>query len=343
MKYNHIASIFALAVAVSSCNKEDDSVFDTRNVKPVVTVDATSFPSLVEGTDVTLTLTTDIPYKTDMDFKISLVGGNGSFRDFKVSSPVEGRVTESTLTDGQGEIAYLIKFPAYAKTTTVTLTAASDDLPEGIENLILELAPSLNSIGNVAAASKNINMTIANVTSNDLTLYLDWSGSEPNRHGTPTNATYLNNAVPKVSREFSGIDMDFYVYDSDDNPVVEMETGELPEVITLPASTPDGTYYTTSYYYSIPANALTTPKGVNIPLKIVSTKSGVFYNVLDKTGLYTTLSPADGAGAEQPLTKIVKSGATWTILNYTNDEILTSGKSANNKNVRLNKAHGRRK
>ena len=339
MKYTQIFAVLALGLSIASCTKEDDSVFDLRNVKPVITVDATSFPSLTEGDVVTLTLTTDVPYKTDMDLKISLVGGNASFRDFVVESPIEGRVAESSITDGQGNIAYLIKFPAYAKTATVTLSPVVDDLAEPTENFILELASALNGIAAVAESSKIITMSAKNKTSLDFNVTLDWSGAAPNRHGTIVEPTYKNNAVPTpANRSFCGIDIDLEVYDAADN-VVASSYGDCPEKLTMPASTPDGTYYIAATFYSMNGAAnLTTPKSVNIPLTLTSSKPGIFVNEMKADGRFTTTSPVyPNPNGFYKMRTVVKSGATWTVKDIVSGDVLNSGRnSQTDNNIKFN-------
>ena len=341
MKYTQIFAVLALGLSIASCTKEDDSVFDLRNVKPVITVDATSFPSLTEGDVVTLTLTTDVPYKTDMDLKISLVGGNASFRDFVVESPVEGRVAESSITDGQGNIAYLIKFPAYAKTATVTLSPVVDDLVEPTENFILELASALNGIAAVAESSKIITMSAKNKTSLDFNVTLDWSGAAPNRHGTIVEPTYKNNAVPTpANRSFCGIDFDLEVYNSTvliPANIVDASYDNCPEKLTLPASTPDGSYFIVATFYSMNgALNLTAPNSVNIPLILTSSKPGIFVNVMNATGRFTTTSTA-GSTVRYIMREVVKAGSTWTVKDITTGNVLNSGRNfQTGNNVKFN-------
>ena len=70
-----------------------------------------------------------------MDFKLELVGGTGSFRDYETSG------TETVTDDGYGVIGHKISVPAYAATASFDITPLVDYLPEGAETLIFRLYP----------------------------------------------------------------------------------------------------------------------------------------------------------------------------------------------------------
>lgn len=340
MKYTKLIAAFTCLIALSSCNKDDDSVFDARNVKPVVSANATSF-SVTEGDVITVTLTTDTPYKKDMDFKLELVGGSANYADYTCSG------TETTEGDGFGLIGHMLVFPAYATTTTFTITPKFDNLPESTENFIFKLSSERNGLGSVAESSSTITVSAANKTSQDLNIVLDFSGAKPNRHGNIENATYLNNAATPVKKEFCGIDFDLEVYDNLGN-VVDASYSDCPEALTLPASTPNGTYYVVSTFYSMNGAAnLTTPKSVLIPLVLTVAKPGIFVDTYDKSGRYSTTSPVfPAASSFLDLREIVKSGSTWTVKDYNTGDVIVSGRQAQGSSIReriIAKAIARRK
>ena len=149
-KYNfkYILAVAALSVFATSCSEDEDATKE-RVVKPVVTASQTSF-SVTEGETVTIDLTTDTRYFRTMDYKLELVGGTGSFRDFTSTG------TETILDDGWGIIGHKITFPAYAETASFDVTPILDLLPEGAETLVFRLYPMGNSNGLIDEASETI-------------------------------------------------------------------------------------------------------------------------------------------------------------------------------------------
>jgi hypothetical protein len=329
MKYNKYIAGFLLSVAFISCDRySDDDFAGIRNVKPVVTATTTSF-STAEGQTITVNLTTDSPNKNKMDFKLVLVGGKGSFRDYTSSGD------ESTPDDGYGVICNKITFPAFASTASFTLTYDKDLLPEGTENFVYELSNDGNGIGLVADNSKTITVSVLDFTSTDFTLIADWNGTTTNAFGTQTPGSFKDNAGGP--HDFSGLDFDMYIFPEDPftpgqpdfggTPVGgnASATGAAPEVNTIPAATPDGTYYVVTDYYS----GITQPSSVVIPLTLIGGKAGVFTKTIDLKSLYKTDSPvsAPSGGNFIVVASVVKVGTTYTFKNA-NGATLGSGRTA---------------
>lgn len=74
---------FAALGFFASCEPENETT-DARVVKPVVTAALTSY-TVAEGASATVNLTVNTPYFRSLDYKLELVGGTGSFRDFTLS------------------------------------------------------------------------------------------------------------------------------------------------------------------------------------------------------------------------------------------------------------------
>lgn len=174
-KMNFKILIVALTLGFFTACQDDDN--DTRGMgyeKSIVSIDQTDV-SLTEGdVAVTVTMTIDEPLNTDSDFKLEIVGGSGSFRDYVVSQGMAE--TETGVDDGYGVIGYHVVFPAYATTATFDLSAPLDMLAEDTENLELRFYSMGNAKSLVAEGSEYINVTISeNATvADDLGVELVW-------------------------------------------------------------------------------------------------------------------------------------------------------------------------
>lgn len=313
MKYKNFIAAFALLGILSSCEKEDDITAD-GTIKPVVSVDATSF-SVTEGDVITVTLTTNTPYKTKMDFKLEKVSGSATrTADYSTSG------SETVVDDGWGLIGDKITLPAYATSTTFQINTNFDVYNEGTETVVFALQNAGNGVGLVSEASQKITVTIANKTSNDFYTELDFSASSANAHGNIAGGEFLDNAATPVAHAWCDIDLDLEVYDSGFN-IVDVSYTACPEAITLPSTLPDDTYYIVPSFYSM--NGIGTATAIAIPAILTSGKMGVFSETLDMTGVWNTkLTSPD----YQVVRELVKVGNTWTLKDYNTGDVIASGR-----------------
>ncbi|RXR20459.1 hypothetical protein EQG63_00580 [Flavobacterium amnicola] len=312
MKYKNFIAAFALLGILSSCDKEEDITAD-GTIKPVVSADATSF-SVTEGDVITVTLTTNTPYKTKMDFKLQQVSGSANRQDYASSG------TETVVDDGWGLIGDKIVLPAYATSTTFQISTKFDVFKEGSETAVFALLSAGNGVGLVDEGSQKITVTIANKTSNDFYTELDFSASAPNAHGNIEGGTFMDAAATPVSHAWCDIDLDLEVYDSGFNIVDDSYTS-CPESIILPSTLPDDTYYIVPSFYSM--NGISTPSAIKIPAILTSGKMGVFSETLDMSEVWNTKLTAPDYQIVRELEKV---GNTWTLKDYNTGDIIASGR-----------------
>lgn len=320
MRYKNFIAAFALLGLLSSCN--DDDEITERNVKPIVTADHTAF-TVTEGDVITVTLTTNTPYKTNMEFKLELVGGTGSFRDFTCDG------TETTEGDGLGLIGYKIVFPAYATSHTFTITPEFDVYAEGAETFQFKLTSDGNGRGLVADNSQDISVLVNDKTSADFWINLDFQGNTTDRHGNIHAGEFKDNAATPATHAFCDVDLDLEVYDTNGNIIADSYTS-CPENIILPASTPDGTYFIVPSFWS--TNGITVANSTIIPTVLTSGKPGYFSDKLDMTGLFDVkvggYQQTNDPDAYQLVRELVKSGSTWTLKDANTGDVLGTGKYA---------------
>ncbi len=335
-RYKFLLAAVALGTMVS-CAEDDDVTEDTRAVKPVVSVDATSF-SLTEGESFTINLTADRPISTKMDFKLELVDGNGSFRDYIV----EG-ASETTPDEGAGIIGNTFSIPAYATTYAVTITPVIDLEVEGTETFVIALTSAVNARGLVAEGSGLITATVADYVSNDVGVRLIWDGNTTNYFGTISEGVFesTNTSGGIVETAFTAYDFDLYVFDAATfNEVTGMAgaTGESPEMVTISADLPDGEYLLIADLYSAGA---TPNEPFTFDLKMQVSKFGQWSTTIDIPG-YTNSHPTsapDGLnGGETIVATLVKTGTTY-VLEDEAGAVLAQGRFANLVNqLKANKA-----
>ncbi|MQP25557.1 hypothetical protein GFJ94_10820 [Flavobacterium sp. LMO8] len=318
LKYILAFSVFGLLL---SCSDDEDATKD-RIAKSVVTADLTTF-NLLEGETATVTLTTDVPLKDKSDFKLELVGGTGSFRDFSCSG------TETGIDDGWGVIGHKIELPAYATSTTFDISPIFDLLPEGTETLTFRLYPMGNSLSLVDDASETITVNVTNATSDDVVAVLDWSENYYDAHGTLVEGAYLD--VDGDEHAFCDYDFDLEIYDSAFN-VVANSYSSCPEEASLSSSEPDGEYYIVPSFWTS-AGPVAPAETIFFNAKITMAKPGVWIseNVItswDSTTGGVVEGNPDGYNFAGILTK---TGTTY-LLEDEDGNTLASGRVQNLKN-----------
>lgn len=318
----NLSSVLLIALAFAACNKDDESLENVRTVggKPTVTVNPTASVT-TEGLSTTFTLTVDKPISSDMNFKIEVADGSvASFRDFDCS--VSGVPVDETTIDeggfGQGKIGYILTFPAYATTSSFTITPKVDILKEGTELLKLRLSSALNANGLVAPSSEIISMSVADYVSNDVGLELVWD-KQTTVHGTIIDKPYLG--ADGNMYDTSLYDFDLTVEDSGTN-TLNWDGASLsnPEFTELLATDLDDTYYVKVQLFS-PAAAKRPKVAFAHDIKLNISKYGTWATTIS-IPLTTTQTFADYVAV------ITKTGNTYVVTDYNTSAVLASGKIA---------------
>lgn len=319
-------NIFALslfsALALTSCNDDDQDYALTGNA-PVGTL--TSDKSSITETDddttieeenvASYTFTMDKAYKTNMKFKVELVGAEstGSAADFETS------LGESGIDNGSE--GFLITVPANSTTVSFTMSAIFDDAAEGTETLRFKITPAADMNGVVDANSQYFNLNIVNSTSDNLDITLDWQVDK--------EYTAVDGSTGHSYSDFD-FDLEIYYFGS---PVLTSYSS-APESIEFLSSYPDGTFTVTASLWSVAGAAEPMlPIAFKPTLKVV--KKGIFVKEFDLTGNWNSAVGGydDGnANAYVDVCKFTKTGTTYQVLDM-DDNVLVTGKLADVKNV----------
>lgn len=317
MKRNNFKFIFgfALLAVMASCSEDDDATKE-RIVKSVVTADMTTF-NVTEGDVATVTLTIDKPLNVRSDFKLELVGGTGSFRDYAVDGD------ETVLDDGYGIIGHKVTFPAYASTSTFDITPLLDYFPEGAETLIFRLYPMANSTALVNANSETITLNVANGTLNEVQMELNWAGTT-NSFGNIVDMEYVGD--DGVSHSFADFDFDLIVLGPAN--IFTGATGAQPEFAKIASTRPDGFYDVVIDLWDT-TGAATPAKKINFKPMLTISKPGVWVEVMDLSGIWSSddLGSGSGPAADIWAGYVQKAGTTFTLFD-TLDVQLQTGRTA---------------
>ncbi|HEX8562545.1 MAG TPA: hypothetical protein VF676_06145 [Flavobacterium sp.] len=320
------AALLFANLALVSCEDNDENLSEERIDKPVLTVENVTLSGM-EGSEVTFTVTSDRPISQDIDLKLEVVNdeSEATFRDFVA---VGG--DETTLDGGgfgEGQIGYMLTFPAFATSHTFTISLDRDLLIEGTENLELYLRSAGNGNGLVAEGSDRITVAVSDYVSNDIGIRLDWSGDSFDDFGSA------------VEGDFHDYDFDIYVFDAatfDEVSEYAGATGALPEnVELLNDELADGEYYIIVDLFDSPATTPAVP--VAIPVQLTVSKFGVWSETisLDYMTNHATSAPGGLAGGEMIAATIVKTGTTYTLLegDGTGGTVLASGRMSQLSNL----------
>lgn len=329
INFKYIVAFAALGF-FASCEPDNDTT-NARVVKPVVTAAVSSF-TIAEGQTATVNLTVDTPYFRTMDFKLELVGGTGSYKDYSTTG------TETVVDDGWGVIGYKISVPAYAATASFDITPLVDYLPEGTETLIFRLYPMGNSNGLVAATSETITVNVSNTVSNDLKTELKWATTY-NAHGNLEDIMYAG--VDGADHSLEAYDFDILIFGAAN--IFSGATGSEPEYATIASTRPSGDYEIWIDLWDKPrrlAGASTTGAGNGYvptsllllkPILTVS-KPGVWVKEIDLSNIWNSNSPYSGpvtptgpanADISIPVAYVTKAGTTYTLYDVDNVQLAT--------------------
>jgi hypothetical protein len=324
INYKTFLVAFVVSVSMFSCTEPDNETGDVKFVKPVVTANQTNF-TLTEGETASITLTTDTPLNQDMTFKLEIVGGTATFRDYMCSG------SETTAGEGFGPIGHIVTLPAFASSATFDITPIFDLLPEGSENLQLRLYSDSYSRGLIAEGSDMINISIANKTSDDFVVVFDFTQNYYDSFGSLVEPTYVDNTANAADHAFCELDFDLEIYDEFLTTPLFDSYSSCPESITLDATTPDGTYVVVPSLYTTAGNAVPAIDFF-FKTKITMAKPGVW--VKDININTNWLFSAGGAvqgnpNAYYPVATLVKTGTTYVLTDFNTGDVLASGKVAN--------------
>lgn len=310
-------AFFALFAAFTSCSEADDATQE-RGVKPVITAGIVDF-TINEGESATINLTSDMAYNQQMDLKLELVGGTGSFRDYMTSGD------ETIIDDGYGVIGHKITFPAYSTSTSFDITALLDLEVEGTETFEFRLYGMGNANGIVSKESEMITVTVSNATSNNVEIYVDWSQSYYDDFGSLHPGEYLGD--DDSMHEYCDYDFDLEVYDGGFG-YFDWSYSSCPEHVTIDASAPDDTYYIVPSLWTLSGS--TPAEDMTFDVKVTVAKPGVWKNEIHMFDWNTV----DGGAVEgNPNAYVlshtlVKTGTTYELYDA-NDDLVESGRSAN--------------
>ncbi len=315
----------ALVLGVmTSCTENDDATLDTRAIKPLVSIGSAAY-SVTEGESFTVTLTSDKAINTTMDFKLELVDGNGSFRDFVV----EG-VDETTPDEGAGFIGQIIVMPAYATTHTFTVTPIIDLDVEGTETFVFALTSARNSRGLVADGSGTITATVADYVSNDVGVELTWDGNTFNYFGNIVEGEYitLNANGEPTPAAFTDFDFDLYIISAasfDEVTEYAGATGNSPEMAVISEDLPDGDYLLIADLFEA-GDEPVEPFVHNLSMKV--SKFGNWSVTIPIPGYgsdHADSAPNGLDGGETIVATLTKTGTTYVLKNEAGD-VLAQGR-----------------
>ena len=326
INFKYIVAFAALGF-FASCEPDNDTT-NARVVKPVVTAAVTSF-TIAEGQTATVNLTVNTPYFRTMDYKLELVGGTGSYKDYSTSG------TETVLDDGWGVIGYKISVPAYAATASFDITPLADYLPEGAETLIFRLYPMGNSNGLVAASSETITVNVSNTVLNEVQMDLTWA-TKTNAHGNLEDIMYAG--VDGFDHSMEAYDFDLYV----DPGLYPGATGAEPEFDRIASTSANGDYEIYIDLYDSPrrlAGGAAAGTGyrpttlLNLTPVLTVSKPGLWVKEIQLSNIWTSNTiPSRVGGAFTAAIyagKVTKAGNTFTLFDEA-DVQLATGRAAGN-------------
>ena len=279
-------------------------------VKPVVTAE-TNNVTVTEGESAVFTLNVDTPNRFELDYKLELVGGTGSFDDF--TAP--GR--ELTVDDGLGSLpATLISVPANAASYDIVIPITDDIWAEGTETLIFRLTNSGNGVGLVADNSRRLTVNVTNNETTDFAWVLDWDQIYVGTDGEEHHAC--------------DFDLDLELYDAGFG-LLATSYSSCPESIRFSAGDlPDGDYWLIPSFWTV-ASGVPPASDFQIPAMMTVAKAGVWDETIDLTEVWDTATGGNQEG--NPDAYLVKyiltiTGDTYTVTDNDTGAVIGMGRSA---------------
>lgn len=277
---NKTAFLIALtltSLVYFSCN--DDDVEFGKADKPILSAVSKSY-TVVEGQPFELDFKLSKAINDPIEYKLVIVP-NGTAEDQLDYYIQDGCLSNNpdcvAIEENGGIVGYVFEVPAYTTDYTLTIETIADYLPEGTENFKVYVLSRRNLKGLVAEGTQ-IDLTINNVVSTNLSATLDWSG------------TYLG--VDGEQHDFCDLDLDLEFYDAGGN-IPEFSYSNCPENITT-STLPDGDFDIFASFWTL--GAATPAPNQDIPFTVTVAKQGVFTRELSFTGVLNTdmVSGEDG-------------------------------------------------
>jgi hypothetical protein len=283
-------SLLLFAPLFLSCETVEEVILP-RNDKSAVDISTTTV-TVTEGESSTITVTTSTPITKPMQFKLLQTGGTaveGVDYEFAAYSagdfgPIGGEIVIAAYdSTGSLEIIGLTDFETDNKTATFELEAMA-------------------AMNGVVGTSKEVTVTIADTSDDQLTMKLEWDNG--------VSADHLCDA------DFDAFLDTFEAYMFTANcPEFVDEFVDANSLVTGVLS--DGTHNIVADYW----NDNGVAAGIAFPMKLSVGKKGKFLAVIDLADFYTTDSPIsagnNGAG-EKVVGKIVVDGGLYSIYDVSN-------------------------
>lgn len=322
LKINLFALSLVSILSLVSCDKEDQSYTNTTN-SPVGTLVADKTTISESDDDATLalenvasyTFTMDKAYKTNMKFKVELMGSEST----ATASDFESNLPESGIDNGSD--GFLITIPANETAVSFTISGIFDSAAEPTEVLKFKITPAANLNGLVDGNSQMFTLNIGNSTSNNLDISFDWG----------IGKTYIG--LDEAEHEYKDFDFDLEIYNAGGS-VVLSSYSSAPEEIEFLSTYPNGTYTITASFW----DASTSPEPmlpINFKPTLTVAKKGVFVRTFDLSGVWNSATGGDqqgNANAYLDVAYFVKTGSTFQLYDMDNT-LLVTGKSGVVKNA----------
>ncbi|MGY0391808.1 hypothetical protein ACW5R3_04480 [Bizionia sp. KMM 8389] len=335
MKYIKQLMLSALVLGSFSSCKDDDSDYAFKT-KSLVSIESVSTTSITEGESVTVTLTTDTPYKETLDFKLEMISG-GDNTDYTVGDDPSDPSAPTSLDDGLGSEGYLIQVPAYASSYTFQINAVLDLDIEGTEEYTFKLSSTRNGNG-LMTGGDIIKIDVDNYTDDNMGLRLSWDKNETitylkqniieatdNDTGETFTYTDDDEILSATASLCSSVDFDVFL---DAAPVFAF-TGDCPEYVVTGRNETnvrnttvlaDGTYgvYVDMWSFDLGFDDDESLIGsFAIPIEVEIAKTGQFKTSISYRDLYFSYDDVSGIlqdGAGEKLVAVVEViGGLYTV------------------------------
>ncbi|SKC79271.1 hypothetical protein [Ohtaekwangia koreensis] len=294
-------------IIFTACEDDDDHKGDSsiKAANPSITI------SDVPTTEVTLD-------EQDITYNFPITLSEPQLIDIPIYITVSG---EATLGE-DFEIPEKVVIPAFTTTGNIALKFSADDILEGDETVTIQIGDSRTV--NSTLTSKTVKYTIHDATvPSEVGFSIDWS------------YTFEFNDEEFDLADLT--DLDFFVYDENDDLVESAATGSVPEEFVLPADLADGTYTITVNPYAISFDGEFNGEPLGpfvIPIKITASRAVPEKElVLTYEGLSTDDQDKffDNSGnyVELVIARIVKTGDTFEILDQADESVGTLRQKAN--------------
>ncbi|MEE9350541.1 MAG: hypothetical protein V3U80_10875 [Flavobacteriaceae bacterium] len=160
-------ALFITSLFFASCETTEEVEMD-RNAKPVVNFESSTVTVTEDGTAM-ITIETATPISKPIIFKLVQVGGNAvDGEDYSFGS----NYSEADY----GPIGGKVVIPAYATSGSVAIEGVTDFMIDN-KSAVFQLE-SMESMNGIKGAGDKVTVTIADFTSDDLTINLHWTTTD---------------------------------------------------------------------------------------------------------------------------------------------------------------------